>query len=86
MNLGYDLFLDKEKLGARFIQSDIFDDQSALRTEFNGRFDVIHASNFFHVWEWGKTIEAANMLSIYSAASLDQSSWEPRWVQKELGR
>ncbi|KAJ5525037.1 hypothetical protein N7494_011687 [Penicillium frequentans] len=59
MNLGYDLFLDQDKLGARFIQSDIFDDQSALRTEFHGRLDVIHASNFFHVWEWGKTIEAA---------------------------
>ncbi|GAD97044.1 hypothetical protein SNOG_10728 [Paecilomyces variotii No. 5] len=59
MNLGYDLFLDKDKLGVRFIQSDVLDSQSPLVAEFEGRFDVIHSSNFFHAWEWSKAIEVA---------------------------
>ncbi|KAL1876097.1 hypothetical protein Plec18167_005358 [Paecilomyces lecythidis] len=59
MNLGYDLFLDKDKFGVRFIQSDVLDSQSPLATEFQGRFDFIHSSNFFHAWEWGKAIEVA---------------------------
>ncbi|KAJ5735969.1 uncharacterized protein N7483_001094 [Penicillium malachiteum] len=61
MNMGYKLFLDEEKLGVRFITSDIFDSQSTLRSEFKGRFSVIHASNFFHVFPWAKTIEVAKI-------------------------
>jgi len=59
MNLGYELFLDKGKLNSRFIAADIFDDQSTLAKEFTGRLDIIHASKFFHLWEWEKQIDAA---------------------------
>ncbi|KAJ5856001.1 uncharacterized protein N7529_009945 [Penicillium soppii] len=70
MDFGHELFLDKEKLGVRFVQSDIFDHQSTLRLEFRGRFQVIHASNFFHVWPWATTIEVAKYV-------LDQLSDKP---------
>ncbi|KAJ5280913.1 hypothetical protein N7478_006285 [Penicillium angulare] len=59
MDMGHKLFLDEDKLGVRFIQSDILDKQSTLRVEFKGLYDVIHASNFFHVWPWAKTIQVA---------------------------
>lgn len=59
MNFGYDLFQDKDKLNSRFITADIFDDQSTLFSEFTGRLDIILASNFFHLWEWDKQIDAA---------------------------
>jgi len=49
MELGYDLFLDKETLRSRFIPSDVFDPESELKV-LNGRIDIIHAASFFHLF------------------------------------
>lgn len=59
MNLGYELFLDKDKLKSRFITADIFNGDSTLAKEFTGKLDIIHATKFFHLWEWEKQIDAA---------------------------
>jgi hypothetical protein len=59
MDMGYELFLDKVKLGARFITDDIFSAESTLAAEFTRSFGIIHASNFFHLWGWDKQVEAA---------------------------
>jgi SAM-dependent methyltransferase len=59
MKLGYELFLDKEKLKIEFLTADIFDDNSKLNTELAGKLDIIHASNFFHLWDRIKQVEVA---------------------------
>ncbi|KAJ5112605.1 hypothetical protein N7532_000650 [Penicillium argentinense] len=59
INLGYDLFLDKEKINAKFLVSNLFDTDSIVSKELTGKLDIIHASNFFHLWSWTKQIEAS---------------------------
>jgi hypothetical protein len=59
INLGYELFLDKDTLQVRFIPTDIFDDHSELATNFSGQMDIIHASNFFHLFERDTQVDVA---------------------------
>lgn len=49
LDLGYDLFLDKDSLHSEFIEADIFEAQSKL-TPLEGHIDIIHASSFFHLF------------------------------------
>ncbi|TVY48847.1 Methyltransferase [Lachnellula occidentalis] len=49
-DLGYDLFGDKERMKAQFIQADIFDDNSRL-SELNGKMDIILACQFIHLFD-----------------------------------
>lgn len=51
MELGYELFRDKETLQSKFIEADVFDDNSSLN-ELNGTVDIIGASAFFHLFDW----------------------------------
>jgi SAM-dependent methyltransferase len=53
LELGYDLFRDRDRLDhMHFLPADIFDDSpgSKLR-EWNGNFDIIHVSSFFHLFD-----------------------------------
>ena len=50
MNLGYDLFLDKDSFKARFIEADIFDQGSGLK-QLDGKVDMIVSSAFFHLFD-----------------------------------
>lgn len=59
MELGYDLFLDKNKLKSRFIPSDVFDPNSNLLKELTGKVDIIHTGSFFHLFDWNQQIEVA---------------------------
>ncbi|KAL1964546.1 hypothetical protein VTN77DRAFT_6843 [Rasamsonia byssochlamydoides] len=59
INLGYDLFLDKDTLSARFIAADIFDDNSELVRQLPNQIDIIHASNFFHLFDWNTQVDVA---------------------------
>ncbi|KAH0350239.1 hypothetical protein KCU81_g2702, partial [Aureobasidium melanogenum] len=51
LDLGYDLFKDKDRLRAKFIAADVFEAQSEL-TPLEGNIDIIHASSFFHLFGW----------------------------------
>jgi SAM-dependent methyltransferase len=51
MDLGYELFRDKETLQSRFIEGDVFDESSPL-SGLNGKIDVVGASAFFHLFSW----------------------------------
>ncbi|KAF4555709.1 Methyltransferase trt5-like protein [Elsinoe fawcettii] len=50
MQLGYDMFLDKETLKTTFIAGDVFDDNSDLK-QLHGQIDIIQASAFFHLFD-----------------------------------
>ena len=49
MELGYDLFRDRETLQSKFITGDVFDDDSPLK-ELDGKVDIVGASAFFHLF------------------------------------
>ncbi|THW82945.1 hypothetical protein D6D17_09355 [Aureobasidium pullulans] len=49
LDLGYDLFKDKDKLNSKFIAADVFESQSAL-TPLAGKIDILHTSSFFHLF------------------------------------
>ncbi|KAF2686996.1 hypothetical protein K458DRAFT_363448 [Lentithecium fluviatile CBS 122367] len=50
MDIGYDLFLDKDTLKTTFIGADIFDAESDLK-DLAGKIDIIHTAFFFHLWD-----------------------------------
>lgn len=56
IELGYDLFRDKNKLDAEFVTGDILDNTS-LKT-LDGRFDIIHVASFFHLFAWDDQVKA----------------------------
>ena len=58
IDLGYELFRDKETLKSRFFEGDIFDADSALK-EMHGIVDIICASSFFHLFNWDEQKQAA---------------------------
>ncbi|QIW95549.1 hypothetical protein AMS68_001067 [Peltaster fructicola] len=51
LDLGYELFNDKETLKTHFIEADIFDEDSELN-QLNHKVDIINASSFFHLFGW----------------------------------
>ena len=60
IELGYELFQDKETLKSKFIAADIFDVDSSLKA-LQGKIDIVEASSFFHLFalEEQKTVARA---------------------------
>ena len=50
--MSFDLFQDKNKMHARFLQADILEEHSALQQELHGRTDIVIASHFYHLFTW----------------------------------
>lgn len=59
---GYELFLDKSSLKAKFVEADIFDDNSGLQ-QLKGKFDIVHAASFFHLFDWDGQVAAAKRVT-----------------------
>lgn len=55
--LGFELFNDREKMVAEFIQADIFDTHSSLE-KLSGRIDIIIVNQFLHLFDWEGQIAA----------------------------
>ncbi len=58
MELGYDLFRDKDKLKSQFIAAGIFDEDSDLKL-LDGKIDIIHTGSFFHLFTWDEQVQIA---------------------------
>jgi SAM-dependent methyltransferase len=50
IDVGYDLFKDKDRLQATFIAADVFDDASPLVAQLAGKMDIIYTGAFFHLF------------------------------------
>jgi len=61
MELGYDLFLDKETLKTKFIASDIFDPEADIK-QLNDSINIVHASSFFHLFNWEQQMQSARRI------------------------
>ena len=51
MELGYKLFLDREKFHAKLVAGDVFKPNAEL-DQLNGQIDIIQASSFFHLFDY----------------------------------
>lgn len=61
VNLGYDLFLDRERLTSTFILADILNPGSDL-DDLKGQLGIINAGLFFHLFTWDQQIDLAKLL------------------------
>lgn len=58
LDLGNDLFLDKEKFPNTFFPSDIFDSNSALN-KLDGQIDIVYTGSFFHLFDYADQYKIA---------------------------
>ena len=58
MELGYQLFRDRDKLQATFVSGDVLapsaSPEGAELITLEGKMDVVFASSFLHVWDWNE--------------------------------
>lgn len=57
LDLGYELFRDRDTFGATFVAGDMLGtaaDDAAVRAllPLDGTFDLVHAASFFHLFSW----------------------------------
>ncbi|PMD65783.1 uncharacterized protein K444DRAFT_517640 [Hyaloscypha bicolor E] len=50
LELGYELFLDRDTFRAKLIVADIFDEQGPLQ-EIDGKMDIVHIGLFLHLFD-----------------------------------
>ncbi|KAI6794399.1 hypothetical protein KC363_g5897 [Hortaea werneckii] len=62
LDLGYELFRDRETLQSTFITADIFDPASGLMGIL-GTIDFVDASSFFHLFSWDDQKAAAHTVT-----------------------
>ena len=55
--LGFELFSDRDRMRAQFIQADIFEAVSGLGS-LDGKMDIILACQLLHLWDWEKRLTA----------------------------
>ncbi|KAL8718987.1 MAG: hypothetical protein Q9225_003945 [Loekoesia sp. 1 TL-2023] len=61
LDLGYELFMDRDTLKARMIAADIFQDSGTLG-ELEGTLDFVHVSLFLHLFDWDRQVEACKRI------------------------
>ena len=61
LELGYELFRDRETLQTKFIAADIFDPKGAL-DELEGKVDIMGTFSFFHLFSWDEQKKVAQQI------------------------
>ena len=62
IELGYELFKDKETLQSSFLVGDLFTSSSGgqfRELEKRGGVDVVYAASLFHLFDWGQQVQVA---------------------------
>ena len=64
IDLGYELFQDRDKLLATMLSGDVLADINTPDdlTVLEGRMDIVHAASLLHSWGWDDMITAAKRL------------------------
>jgi ubiquinone/menaquinone biosynthesis C-methylase UbiE len=62
IELGFELFQDRDTFKARFITGNVLDPKDESLEALNGQFDIIHAASFFHLFEWDDQLKAAERI------------------------
>lgn len=62
LDLGFDLFCDKDKIKSPFYAANIFEENDQLRQERSNQFDMIHVGSFLHLFDLEGQKKAATAL------------------------
>jgi SAM-dependent methyltransferase len=62
LDLGYEMFRDKEKFKGTFYAADVFDANSQLRKDLKGKMGVIHCGSFLHLFNWSQQVEVVEAI------------------------
>ncbi|KAL4873669.1 hypothetical protein BDV12DRAFT_159382 [Aspergillus spectabilis] len=64
VDLGYQLFRDKDRLDATFVLGDLHVDEEseALAQKLEGKIGIVYASSLLHLWSYEKQLRAATRL------------------------
>ncbi len=57
VDLGYELFRDRDSFAARFVTGDILDPGDPGLASLDGKFDIVHAASFFHLFGWDDQVK-----------------------------
>ncbi|KAB8205540.1 hypothetical protein BDV34DRAFT_235242 [Aspergillus parasiticus] len=61
IELGYDLFKDRDTLRATFLAQDFFEDTPVLR-EMIGKIEIINSRLFMHLWDWAGQVRVGQRM------------------------
>lgn len=63
INMGYDLFRDKDTFGAHFMVADIYDmSEDRPLKQLEGKMDMIHVGLFLHLFDWEGQVKACERI------------------------
>ena len=62
VDLGYELFLDKDILQATFLQADIMQEPHFGGLHLEGKVDIVYASSFFHLFTLEEQFELSKVV------------------------
>lgn len=62
IDLGYELFRDKDKFNAKFTTGDMLNADDENLATLNGKFDIVHASSFFHLFSWDDQVQVGERI------------------------
>ncbi|KAI4156944.1 MAG: hypothetical protein L6R39_000896 [Caloplaca ligustica] len=62
LDLGYDLFRDRETCGAHFFAVDLFAPNADMRA-LEGKVDIIHAASFLHIFGWQEQVSICQLIT-----------------------
>jgi len=66
-DVGYDLFRDRDKFEAKFVEADLIAIESSAELKaLQGQVGIIHISQMLHQWDWKGQVEAAKQLVYFS--------------------
>ncbi|KAF2643795.1 hypothetical protein P280DRAFT_420196 [Massarina eburnea CBS 473.64] len=80
LDMGYDLFLDRETLRTTFIAADVFDSESEL-SKLEGKIHIIHAALFLHLFTEEQCFQAVKRM-----VKLFEDEKNVLFIGKQLGR
>ena len=66
IELGYELFRDKDTLGATMLAGDLFSAKSNDLAMLDASMDIVHAASVLHSWAWDDMIVAAKRLIAFT--------------------
>lgn len=89
-DLGFELFNDREKMTATFVETNVLDSISGLQ-KLNGSFDVIIANQFIHLFDWeGQVSVIKRVVELSRPGSTligyQRAQVPPREIERQWGK
>jgi SAM-dependent methyltransferase len=65
-DVGYELYRDRDRFNARFIEADILSTENPALQALSGRIDILSISAVLHQWNWNDQVEATKKIIAFT--------------------